>query len=112
MSLLDSCRGLYMQNFPPVSWLKSGKDCFAIACMRGSREVERFRHGDLLSRFGTDIPKIQALLVDGVIGFLHNVLFLLLCAAILIFLSPILALWSYLGLGRRPGHNDGFSCFY
>ena len=60
--------------------------------------VERFRHGDLLSRFGTDIPKIQALLVDGVIGFLHNVLFLLLCAAILIFLSPLLALWSYLGL--------------
>jgi ABC-type bacteriocin/lantibiotic exporter with double-glycine peptidase domain len=60
--------------------------------------VERFRHGDLLSRFGTDIPKIQALLVDGVIGFLHNLLFLLLCAAILIFLSPLLALWSYLGL--------------
>jgi len=60
--------------------------------------VERFRHGDLLSRFGTDIPKIQALLVDGVIGFLHNVLFLLLCAVILIFLSPLLALWSYLGL--------------
>jgi ABC-type multidrug transport system fused ATPase/permease subunit len=60
--------------------------------------VERFRHGDLLSRFGTDIPKIQALLVDGVIGFLHNLLFLLLCAAILIYLSPVLALWSYLGL--------------
>jgi ABC-type multidrug transport system fused ATPase/permease subunit len=60
--------------------------------------VERFRHGDLLSRFGTDIPKIQALLVDGVIGFLHNLLFLLLCAAILIYLSPLLALWSYLGL--------------
>lgn len=60
--------------------------------------VEHFRHGDLLSRFGSDIPKIQALLVDGVIGFLHNFLFLLLCAAILIYLSPILALWSYLGL--------------
>ncbi len=60
--------------------------------------IERFRHGDLLSRFGTDIPKIQALLVDGVVGFLHNLLFLLLCAAILIFLSPLLALWSYLGL--------------
>jgi ABC-type bacteriocin/lantibiotic exporter with double-glycine peptidase domain len=60
--------------------------------------VERFRHGDLLSRFGTDIPRIQALLVDGVIGFLHNLLFLLLCAAILIYLSPLLALWSYLGL--------------
>ncbi len=60
--------------------------------------VEHFRHGDLLSRFGSDIPKIQALLVDGVIGFLHNLLFLLLCAAILVYLSPILALWSYLGL--------------
>ncbi|MEE8495822.1 MAG: ABC transporter ATP-binding protein [Xanthomonadales bacterium] len=60
--------------------------------------VEHFRHGDLLSRFGSDIPNIQALLVDGVIGFLHNVLFLLLSAAILIYLSPVLALWSYLGL--------------
>ncbi len=60
--------------------------------------VEHFRHGDLLSRFGSDIPKIQSLLVDGLIGFLHNLLFLLLCAAILVYLSPILALWSYLGL--------------
>ena len=60
--------------------------------------VERFRHGDLLSRFGSDIPKIQSLLVDGVIGFFHNLLFLLLSAAILVFLSPLLALWSYLGL--------------
>jgi ABC-type bacteriocin/lantibiotic exporter with double-glycine peptidase domain len=60
--------------------------------------VEHFRHGDLLSRFGSDVPQIQALLVDGVIGFLHNVLFLLLCAAILVWLSPLLALWSYLGL--------------
>lgn len=61
--------------------------------------LEHFRHGDLLSRFGSDMPQIQALLVDGVIGFLHNVLFLLLCAAILVYLSPVLALWSYLGLG-------------
>ncbi len=60
--------------------------------------VEHFRHGDLLSRFGSDIPRIQSLLVDGVIGFLHNLLFLLLCAAILVYLSPLLALWSYLGL--------------
>jgi ATP-binding cassette subfamily B protein len=60
--------------------------------------VEHFRHGDLLSRFGSDIPKIQALLVDGVIGFLHNLLFLLLSAVILVYLSPKLALWSYLGL--------------
>ena len=60
--------------------------------------VEHFRHGDLLSRFGSDIPRIQSLLVDGVIGFLHNLLFLLLCAAILVYLSPLLALWSYIGL--------------
>ena len=60
--------------------------------------IEHFRHGDLLSRFGSDIPKIQALLVDGVIGVLHNVLFLLLCIVILVYLSPILALWSYAGL--------------
>ncbi len=61
--------------------------------------IEHFRHGDLLSRFGSDIPRIQALLVDGVIGVLHNVLFLILCAVILIYLSPVLALWSYVGLG-------------
>lgn len=60
--------------------------------------LEQFRHGDLLSRFGSDIPQIQALLVDGVIGFLHNLLFLLLCAAILVYLSPLLAFWSYMGL--------------
>jgi len=60
--------------------------------------LENFRHGDLLSRFGSDMPQIQALLVDGLIGFLHNVLFLLLCAAILVCLSPLLAMWSYLGL--------------
>lgn len=61
--------------------------------------LERFRHGDLLSRFGTDIPKIQALLVDGITGLFHNLVFLLVSAAILIYLSPLLALWSYLGLG-------------
>jgi len=60
--------------------------------------VEQFRHGDLLSRFGSDTPQIQSLLVDGMIGFLHNTLFLVLCAAILVYLSPLLALWSYLGL--------------
>ncbi len=68
-------------------------------CLYAQMEgVEHFRHGDLLSRFGSDIPQIQALLVDGVIGFLHNVLFLVLCAAILVYLSPLLALWSYVGL--------------
>jgi len=70
--------------------------------------VEHFRHGDLLSRFGTDMPQIQALLVDGVIGFLHNVLFLLLCAAILVYLSPVLALWSYLGLAVALSFTAAF----
>jgi len=61
-------------------------------------KLEQFRHGDLLSRFGTDIPKIQALLVDGVTGLFHNLVFLLVSAAILVYLSPLLALWSYVGL--------------
>ena len=70
--------------------------------------VEHFRHGDLLSRFGSDIPRIQALLVDGVIGVLHNLLFLLLCAAILVYLSPLLALWSYLGLALALAITTAF----
>jgi len=61
-------------------------------------EVERFRHGDLLTRFGTDLPRIQTLLVDGVLGSLQNVLFLGVAAAITFSLSPVLALWSFLGL--------------
>jgi ATP-binding cassette, subfamily B, bacterial len=60
--------------------------------------LERFRHGDLLHRFGADVPKIQALLVDGVLGFLQNVLFLIVAAVILLHLSSPLALWSFLGL--------------
>jgi len=60
--------------------------------------IEHFRLGDLLSRFGSDIPRIQALLVDGVIGVLHNFLLLLVGIVILVYLSPVLALWSYVGL--------------
>ncbi|TWJ18731.1 ABC transporter ATP-binding protein [Geobacter argillaceus] len=61
-------------------------------------EMERFRQGDLLNRFGSDIPKIQTLLVDGVLGFFQNLLFLVVAAAILLRLSAVLALWSFLGL--------------
>jgi ABC-type bacteriocin/lantibiotic exporter with double-glycine peptidase domain len=61
-------------------------------------ELERFRHGDLLSRFGADIPKIQTLLVDGVLGVMQNLLFLAVAAVILLRLSPALALRSFLGL--------------
>ncbi|HEX8012024.1 MAG TPA: ABC transporter ATP-binding protein [Casimicrobiaceae bacterium] len=68
-------------------------------CVHGPLEaVESFRHGDLLTRFGTDAPRIQTLLVDGVLGSLQNVLFLGVAAVITFSLSPALALWSFLGL--------------
>lgn len=60
--------------------------------------LEKFRHGDLLSRFGTDISKIQTLLVDGALGFIQNLIFLVVAAAILFNLSRTLALWSFLGI--------------
>ena len=60
--------------------------------------VEPFRHGDLLTRFGTDVPRIQTLLVDGLLGAIQNVLFLGVAAAITFSLSPVLAGWSFLGL--------------
>ena len=60
--------------------------------------MEPFRHGDLLTRFGTDVPRIQTLLVDGLLGSLQNVLFLGVAAAITFSLSPVLALWSFLGV--------------
>lgn len=70
-----------------------------VRCLHGPlAELERFRHGDLLSRFGADIPKIQTLLVDGVLGFFQNVIFLVVAAAILLKLSTVLALWSFLGI--------------
>jgi ABC-type bacteriocin/lantibiotic exporter with double-glycine peptidase domain len=61
-------------------------------------ELEKFRHGDLLSRFGADVPKIEALLVDGVLGFVQNLLFLVVAAVILFNLSASMALWSFFGL--------------
>ena len=68
-------------------------------CLNGPlATLEPFRHGDLLTRFGTDLPRIQTLLVDGVLGALQNVLFLTVAAVITFSLSPSLALWSFLGL--------------
>jgi ABC-type bacteriocin/lantibiotic exporter with double-glycine peptidase domain len=68
-------------------------------CIDGPlHEVEAFRHGDLLTRFGTDLPRVEALLVDGLLGALQQVLFLAVAAAITFALSPPLALWSFAGL--------------
>lgn len=68
-------------------------------CLHGPlAEMEKFRQGDLLSRFGSDIPKIQTLLVDGILGFFQNILFLVVAAGILLRLSIALALWSFLGI--------------
>ena len=68
-------------------------------CLHAPLEtLEKFRHGDLLHRFGADVPKIQALLVDGVLGFFQNTLFLIVAAVILLNLSAPLALWSFSGL--------------
>ena len=68
-------------------------------CLHSPLEsLERFRQGDLLHRFGADVPKIQALLVDGLLGFFQNVLFLIVAAVILLNLSAPMALWSFLGL--------------
>jgi ATP-binding cassette, subfamily B, bacterial len=60
--------------------------------------VEAFRHGDLMTRLGSDIPRLQSLLVDGLIGGVRNILFLVVAAVILLNLSPELALWSFPGL--------------
>jgi len=69
-------------------------------CVDGPLEaIEPYRHGDLLTRFGSDVPRIEALLVDGLLGALQNLLFLAVAAAITFSLSPTLALWSFAGLG-------------
>lgn len=60
--------------------------------------IEPFRHGDLLTRFGTDLPRIEALLVGGALGALQGVLFLFVAAVITFGLSPPLALWSFAGI--------------
>ena len=68
-------------------------------CLEGPLEaIERFRHGDLLARFGSDVPRIQGLLVDGLLGGMQSLLFLAVAAAIMLALSPALALWSFLGV--------------
>ena len=69
-------------------------------CLNAPLEtLEPYRHGDLLSRFGSDVPRIQTLLVDGLLGAAQSVLFLLVAAAITFSLSPTLALWSFVGVG-------------
>ncbi len=84
-------------------------------CLVGPMDkVETFRHGDLLTRFGADVPRIQSLLVDGMLGGIQNVLFLGVAAAITCSLSPPLALWSFLGVALallattafRPGVEE------
>lgn len=71
---------------------------FARCLIAPLEHVERFRHGDLLTRFGTDVPRVQVLLVDGLLGAVQNVLFLAVAAAILFQLAPALALWSFAGV--------------
>lgn len=69
------------------------------SCLRAPLErLEAIRHGDLLTRFGTDLPRIQLLLVDGLVGAVQSVLFLAVAAAILVRLSLPLALWSFAGV--------------
>ena len=68
-------------------------------CASGPLEaIEPIRHGDLLTRFGSDLPRIQTLLVDGLLGALQSLLFLAVAAVITFTLSPVLALWSFLGI--------------
>lgn len=78
-------------------------------CMDGPLEaIEPIRHGDLLTRFGTDLPRIQTLLVDGFMGALQSLLFLAVAAAITFTLSPVLALWSFLGLALALAATTAF----
>ncbi|ODU08723.1 MAG: hypothetical protein ABS84_11740 [Rubrivivax sp. SCN 71-131] len=78
-------------------------------CANGPLEaIEPIRHGDLLTRFGTDLPRIQTLLVDGLLGALQSLLFLAVAAAITFTLSPLLALWSFLGLALALAATTAF----
>lgn len=68
-------------------------------CLAGPLEaIEPVRHGELLTRFGTDVPRIQTLLVDGLLGAVQSLLFLAVAAVITFTLSPLLALWSFAGV--------------
>ena len=96
--LLGSCTRLLHARLSADVLVELRARLFA-QCLRAPlAELERFRHGDLLNRFGSDLPKIQTLLVDGVLGFFQNLLFLLVATAILVKLCAVLALWSLLGL--------------
>ncbi|HNT37633.1 MAG TPA: ABC transporter ATP-binding protein [Rubrivivax sp.] len=78
-------------------------------CANGPLEaIEPIRHGDLLTRFGTDLPRIQTLLVDGLLGALQSLLFLTVAAAITFTLSPLLAMWSFLGLALALAATTAF----
>ncbi|GAB4266279.1 ABC transporter ATP-binding protein [Deferrisoma sp.] len=78
-------------------------------CLDGPLEhLERFRHGDLMSRFGGDVPQIQALLVDGLLGGVRNLLFLAVAAGILVRLQPALAAWSFAGVAVALGAAAAF----
>jgi len=69
------------------------------SCLRAPLDrVEAIRHGDLLTRFGSDLSRIQILLVDGILGAAGNAIFLAVAAAILLRLSPPLAAWSFAGV--------------
>ena len=68
-------------------------------CVDGPLDaIEALRHGDLLTRFGGDVPRVEGLLVDGLLGALQNLLFLAVASAITASLSPPLAFWSFGGL--------------
>lgn len=70
-----------------------------LSCLRAPLDrVEVVRHGDLLTRFGSDLPRIQILIVDGLVGVVQNVIFLAVAAVILVRLSLPLALWSFAGV--------------
>jgi ABC-type bacteriocin/lantibiotic exporter with double-glycine peptidase domain len=70
--------------------------------------LESFRHGDLMSRFGGDLTRVQTLLVDGFLGSLQHLLFLAVAAAILFRLSPSMALWSFVGVALALVATAGF----
>jgi ABC-type multidrug transport system fused ATPase/permease subunit len=78
-------------------------------CLTGPLDrIESLRHGDLLTRFGTDLPRVQTLLVDGLLGAAQNALFLVVAAIVTVRLSPPLALWSFLGLGLALAATAAF----
>jgi ATP-binding cassette subfamily B protein len=96
--IVGSCSRLLHAKLSAAVLVEIRERLFALCLRAPLGELERFRHGDLLNRFGSDIPKIQSLLVDGVLGFMQNVLFLAVAALILLKLSSVLALWSFFGL--------------